>query len=188
MASKKSNGGRRSIAPSVLSALTITPAIIKAVEELIDKLPDIPSKVAVPQLCGLGFPLKLDQAITMLTNAGLIAMPSELDIKEADPQYRNCVDSEVVGSNTKPKQKVEAGFTVIVRYVTQDVIDESQKMFEELEGQKAEIKRLKTEKRERHIEQAQKVITDATVSAKDGFGKIIPHRKHRNHDSAESNN
>jgi len=51
MSSKKTNGGnnKKSIAPTVLSALTIAPAIITAVEELIDKLPDIPSKVGVPQ-------------------------------------------------------------------------------------------------------------------------------------------
>lgn len=48
MASKKSNGGRRSIAPSVLSALTITPAIIKAVEELIGA--QIAARMALPFL------------------------------------------------------------------------------------------------------------------------------------------
>ena len=39
MASKKSNGGRKAIAPPVISALTIAPAIIKAIEELMDKFP-----------------------------------------------------------------------------------------------------------------------------------------------------
>lgn len=176
MASNKSNGGRRSIAPSVLSALTITPAIIKAVEELIDKLPDMPSKVSVPQLYGLGFPLKLDQAVTMLTNAGLIAMPSELDIKEADLKYRNCVDSEVVGSNTNPKQKVDVGFTVIVRYITREVIDESQRIFDEMKRQQLEIKRVKAEKRSQRIGHVQKIAVDISDKAKNRFVKILPHK------------
>lgn len=179
MSSKKTNGrsNKKSVAPMVLSALTAAPAIITAIDKLLDKLPNVPSKVVVPQLYDFGFPLKLDQAITMLTNAGLVAMPSEVNIQEADPEYRNCVDSEVVGSNMKPRQKVDAGSIVIVRYITQEVIDESQRLFEELEKQKAETKRTKIEKRERQVEQAQKAIADTATSAKDKIGKIFPNRK-----------
>ena len=75
---------------------------------------------------------------------------------------------------------------MIVKYITQEVITASQKMFEEQERQKAEAKRLKTEKREQQIEQAQKVIIGAAVSAKDGLGKIIPHRKCKNRQDTES--
>lgn len=178
MSSKKTNGrnSKESIAPTVLSALTMAPAIITAIEKLIDKLPDIPSKVVVPQLYDLGFPLRLDQAVTMLTNAGLTAMPSELDIKEADPQYRNCVNSEVVGSNMRPKQKVNVGSTVIVRYVTQEVINESKRLFEESEKQKAETNRIKNEEREQLRVRAQKTVTDAATKIKK-FPRKILHRK-----------
>ena len=186
MASKKSNGGRKSIAPSVISALPIAPAIIKAIEEVMDKFPDMPTKVAVPQLYDSNLRLKLDDAIMALTSAGLKPIPSELTLEEADPKYKNCFDSQVIWSSLKHQQKTQVGTTVIVKYITQEVITASQKMFEEQERQKAEAKRLKTEKREQQIEQAQKVIIGAAVSAKDGLGKIIPHRKCKNRQDTES--
>ena len=179
MSPKKTSSGnhKKSIAPTVLSALTIAPAIITAVEELIDKLPDIPSKVGVPQLYGLGFPLKLDQAITRLTKVGLTVMPSELSIGEADPKYRNCVDSEVVDSDPKSKRKVAVGYPVIIRYVTQEVIDESKRLFEELERQKAEANRIKNEKREHQKAQAQRTIADAAIQVKGLPEKILHYNK-----------
>ena len=76
---------------------------------------------------------------------------------------------------------------MIVKYVTQEVIAASQKMFEEQERQKAEDKRLKTEKRAQQIEQAQKIFSDAASSAKDGVRKILPHRKGKDYQDTESN-
>ena len=187
MASKKSNGGRKAIAPSVISALTIAPAIIKAIEELMDKFPDMPTKVAVPQLYDSNLRLKLDDAVMALTSAGLKPIPSELKLEDADPKYKNCFDSQVIWSSLKHKQKTQVGTTVIVKYVTQEVIAASQKMFEEQERQKAEDKRLKTEKRAQQIEQAQKIFSDAASSAKDGVRKILPHRKGKDYQDTESN-
>lgn len=179
MSPKKTSSGnhKKSIAPTVLSALTIAPAIITAVEELMDKLPDIPGKVAVPQLYGLGFPLKLDQAITRLTKVGLTVMPSELGIREANPKYRNCVDSEVVDSDPKSKRKVAVGYPVIIRYITQEVIDESQRLFEELERQETEANRIKNEKREPQKAQTQRTVADAVSQVKGLPEKILHHNK-----------
>ena len=189
MSSKKTNerNNKKSIAPTVLSALTIAPAIITAIEELMDKFPDVPGKVVIPQLSYDSGPrLKLDEAVMALTNSGLKAIPSELALKEADPKYKDCFDSQVVGSSLKGKQKAQAGMSVIVKYITQEVIDESQRLFEKAEEQKAIEKRVKAEKRELQVEQAQKIIVDVAVSAKDRFGKILPHRKHEITDSNNS--
>lgn len=189
MSSKKTNGrsGKKSIAPTVLSVLTIVPTIITVIEELMDKFPGVSDKVVIPQLSYDSDPrLKLDEAVMALTNSGLKAIPSELTLKEADPKYKDCFDSQVVGSSLNGKQKAQAGMSVIVKYITQEVIDESQRLFEKAEEQKAVEKRAKAEKRGQQIEQAQKIIVDVAASAKDGFGKIIPNQKHKDHRDAES--
>lgn len=65
------------------------------------------------------------------------------------------------------------------------MIDESQKIFEEQERQKAVEKQLKSEKRAQQIEQAQKIVSDAASSAKDGVRKILLHRKDKDYQDAE---
>lgn len=179
MSSKKTNGrnNKKSIAPTVLSALTIAPAIITAVEELIDKLPDIPSKVGVPQLYDPDFKVERDDAVTALTGAGLSVVSSKLDLKEANPKYRDYFDFQVVGPILKRGQKVQAGSIVFIKYITQEVIDESQRLFEELEKQEAEKKRIKNEKRDQQKEQRQRAVADATDKVKRLPGKILHHKE-----------
>ncbi len=189
MASKKSNGGRKAVglAATVVTVVpVVAPLVEKAIDDITTQLSHKSKLVTIPPLYDKGFPIKLDAAVESLKIAGLKPIPSKLDIKEADAKYRDCFVLQVVSSNPEHKQKTPAGSGVIIKYITQEVIDESQKIFEELERQKAEDKRLKAEKREQQIEQVQKIVSDAASSAKDGVSKIFPHRKHKDYRDTES--
>lgn len=189
MSSKKSNGGRKAVGIAA-TVITIVPVVAPLVEKVVDEITTWLSNkselVTIPTLYDKGFPIKLEEAIEALRVAGLKPIPSELNVKEADAKYKDCFVLQVVSSNPEHKQKAPAGSGVIVKYITQEVIDESQKVFEEQERQKAEDKRLKTEKRAQQIEQAQKIVSDAASSAKDGVRKILPHRKDKDYQDAES--
>lgn len=191
MASKKSNSGRKAVGLAA-TVVTVVPVVAPLVEKLVDELTVrlFPKSelVMIPPLYDKGFPIKLDEAVESLKIAGLKPIISKLDIKEADAKYRDCFVLQVVSSNPEHKQKAPVGSGVIIKYITKEIIDESQRIFEELERQKAEDKQLKTEKREQQIEQAQKIVSDAASSAKNGVRRILPHRKYRNHDSTESDN
>lgn len=165
MSSNKTNGrsNNKSIAPVVLPALTLVPAIIPTIEKLLDKLPDVPVKVEVPQLSYDSDPrLKINEALEALTNSEIKAIPSKLTLKEADPKYKDCFDSQVVGSSLNGKKVAQVGMSVIVKYITQEVIDESQRLFEESEKQKAVEKRVNLKKRKPHVKRAQKISTSET--------------------------
>ncbi len=180
MSSKRSSGRNAvGLAAAVVTVVpVVTPLVEKVVEELAGQLLPKSELVAIPPLYDKGFPIKLEEAVEALNIAGLKPIPSELTIKEADAKYKDCFAFQVVSSNPKHKQKVPAGTGVIVKYITLEVIDESQRLFDEAEKHKADEKCAKAEKREQQIEQAQKIIVNAAVSAKDGIEKILPHRKH----------
>ena len=64
-------------------------------------------------------------------------------IKEADPKYRDYEDTQVIDSNPKQGAKVKIGTTVCLRYITAEVIEESQKIFDDSVRIKREAKEQK---------------------------------------------
>ena len=52
-------------------------------------------------------------------------------MSEADPKYRHCEDTQVIDSNPKKGVRVKVGTTVCLRYITAEVIEESQKIFDD---------------------------------------------------------
>lgn len=72
----------------------------------------------------------------MLEDCGLKSSTSKLTIKEANPRYKDCFDSQVIGSNPKQGTVVKIGSTVCLRYIPDEVIIESQKIFDELQRNK----------------------------------------------------
>ena len=79
----------------------------------------------------------------------------------------------MVGSDRKPNSKLKPGDTVIVQYVTQEVIDESRQIFEEAEKQKAALKQERAVKRAEQMERAKAVAGDTAAKARAGVEKMI---------------
>ena len=83
----------------------------------------------------------------MLSDRGLITRPIKLPLQEANVKYRKCFNFQVVDSDPRPKQKIKVGNTVTVWYIPQEVIDESQRIFDEKQRQKSKVKQTKAQRR-----------------------------------------
>lgn len=106
----------------------VTPLVEKAIDNAQNKPTEkIDTKVIIPELYRKGFPIDLEQAEELLTERGLKVSKSKLRMKEADPKYRDYEDMQVIDSNPKQGTKVKIGTTVCLRYITAEVIEESQK-------------------------------------------------------------
>ena len=157
----------------------IVGAVTPLAVELIDRIPKkeelAPSEelIFMPELCSKKFPLKLDEAKELLDSRGLKALPIEVRFRDACVKYKDCFDLQVVGSDQKPNSKVKPGDTVIVQYVTQKVIDESRRIFEEAEQEKAALKQERAVKRAEQIERAKIVAGGTAAKARAGVEKMI---------------
>lgn len=173
---KKPNGnigGTLGLVAGIVGA--VTPLAV----ELIDRIPKKeelnPSEelIFMPELCSKKFPLKLDEAKELLESRGLKALPIEVRLRDACVKYKDCFELQVVGSDRKPNSKLKPGDTVIVQYVTQEVIDESRRIFEEAEKQKAALKQERAVKRAEQMERAKAVAGDTAAKARAGVEKMI---------------
>lgn len=173
---KKPNGnigGTLGLVAGIVGA--VTPLAV----ELIDRIPKKeelgPSEelIFMPELCSKKFPLKLDEAKELLESRGLKALSIEVRLRDACVKYKDCFELQVVGSDRKPNSKLKPGDTVIVQYVTQEVINESRRIFEEAEQQKAALKQERAVKRAEQMERAKVVAGDTAAKAKAGVEKMI---------------
>lgn len=172
---KKPNGniGDTGIVAGIVGA--VTPLAV----ELIDRIPKKeelgPSEelIFMPELCSKKFPLKLDEAKELLESRGLKALSIEVRLRDACVKYKDCFELQVVGSDRKPNSKLKPGDTVIVQYVTQEVINESRRIFEEAEQQKAALKQERAVKRAEQMERAKAVAGDTAAKARAGVEKMI---------------
>ena len=145
-------------------------AIAKKVEER-------DAMVEVPVIYSSDYRLKLADATRWLEEDGFKV---EAIIAQPDIEYKDCADLEVVASNYKLKQRVEPGTRIILRYVTSEVIEASQALFDEAERQKADTEQKKAEKQakraEKRADQAKRIkqnINKATDSVQSGFSKAV---------------
>lgn len=174
----KKNGNLTNTA-SVISALAglataATPLVTKAIENTRDKSSEkIEEKVKVPELYHKGFPIDLDQAIKILEDCGLKASKSKLTLKEAKPQYKDCFGSQVIDSNPKQGSTVKVGSTVCLRYIPDEVVIESQKIFDEIERSKIEAKEKKAADKLERKERNRENVAGAVDKARQGVGKIF---------------
>lgn len=173
---KKPNGnigGTLGLVAGIVGA--VTPLAV----ELIDRIPKKeelgPSEelIFMPELCSKKFPLKLDEAKELLESRGLKALSIEVRLRDACVKYKDCFELQVVGSDRKPNSKLKPGDTVIVQYVTQEVINESRRIFEEVEQQKAALKQERAVKRAEQMERAKAVAGDTAAKARAGVEKMI---------------
>lgn len=173
---KKPNGnigGTLGLVAGIVGA--VTPLAV----ELIDRIPKKeelgPSEelIFMPELCSKKFPLKLDEAKELLESRGLKALSIEVRLRDACVKYKDCFELQVVGSDRKPNSKLKPGDTVIVQYVTQEVINESRRIFEEAEQQKAALKQERAVKRAEQMERAKTVAGDTAAKARASVEKMI---------------
>lgn len=173
---KKPNGnigGTLGLVAGIVGA--VTPLAV----ELIDRIPKKeelgPSEelIFMPELCSKKFPLKLDEAKELLESRGLKELSIEVRLRDACVKYKDCFELQVVGSDRKPNSKLKPGDTVIVQYVTQEVINESRRIFEEAEQQKAALKQERAVKRAEQMERAKAVAGDTAAKARAGVEKMI---------------
>lgn len=128
-------------------ATAATPLVANAINNAKSKSSDkAEEKIKIPELYHKGFPIDLEQAVRILEDCGLKSSTSKLTIKEANPRYRDCFDSQVIGSNPKQGTIVKIGSTVCLRYIPEEVIAESQRLFDEMQRSKAEAKERTKEK------------------------------------------
>jgi len=150
-----------------------TPLVEKAIDNAQNNLEKMDSKVVIPELYRKGFPIDLAQAEELLIERGLKVSKSKLRMKEADPKYRDYEDTQVIDSNPKQGTKVKTGTTVCLRYITADVIEESQKIFDEGIRIKQEAKEQKAAERQEKKERLKESVSETMDSAKSGLGKIF---------------
>lgn len=173
---KKPNGN---IGGTLGLVARIVGAVTPLAVELIDRIPKKeelgPSEelIFMPELCSKKFPLKLDEAKELLESRGLKALSIEVRLRDACVKYKDCFELQVVGSDRKPNSKLKPGDTVIVQYVTQEVINESRRIFEEAEQQKAALKQERAVKRAEQMERAKTVAGDTAAKARASVEKMI---------------
>lgn len=173
---KKPNGnigGTLGLVAGIVGA--VTPLAV----ELIDRIPKKgelgPSEelIFMPELCSKKFPLKLDEAKELLDSRGLKVLPIEVRFRDACAKYKDCFEYQVVGSDQKPNAKIKLGSTIIVQYVTREVIDESRRIFEDAEQQKAALKQERAVKRAEQMDRAKGAVVDTAGKMRDGLGKMV---------------
>ncbi len=159
------------------------PEIVEYLSKLLPK-PGANSKpsedsnyIGMPNVLDKNFTLTLSKVTELLENYGLKVLSVEVPLNKAGAKYKDCSEFQVVACDKKAKTKLKSGDTVIVQYVTQEVIDESQRIFEDTEQQKAILKRERADKRAEQITQAKVAVADATVRVRERFEKIVRHDK-----------
>ena len=120
----KNNKGSTDVI-GVISALAglataATPLVANAINNAKNKSSEkTEEKIKIPELYHKGFPIDLEQAVRMLEDCGLKSSTSKLTIKEANPRYKDCFDSQVIGSNPKQGTVVKIGLLLKVKkYLT----------------------------------------------------------------------
>ncbi|MCL2547252.1 MAG: hypothetical protein FWE06_08720 [Oscillospiraceae bacterium] len=130
------------------------------------KVEERSTRIEVAEVYSSDYRLKLQDAKRWLEEDGLRVEPV---VPQPDIAYKDCSEYEVVATNFKLKQKVAPGTRVILRYVTAEVIEASQKLFDEMENQKAGKSTEMTEERTGRIKQN---LNEKVESVKKVFTKI----------------
>lgn len=170
----KNNAGN--IATGIAMAASVLPLIkpaIDAVRDYTDKTIEERKKlVTVPELYSKEYPLSVDQAVEILESCGLKATLVKSSLIDADARYKDCFDTQVIKSQPKAKQKVERGASILVKYITQEVINKSIELNATAEKRKAEISYEKSIKQAERKEKTKRVVSNVLNTARQGVSKI----------------
>lgn len=164
----------KGVAAIVTGIATLVGAVAKVVHDVATS-PKNDNTVEVPQIYSKVNPVNLDQALEALKLAGF--KPTVVPIVKPDSKYRNCIDMEVVSSNPTAGSKAAPGTSIIVNYVTAEIIEKSGLIFAEEQAKKEEHRRERAKKRAETLEKAKSTIGEATEKAKSGLAKVLPKGK-----------
>lgn len=173
---KKNNGvGVKIIEVAIPAAIGV---VAKMADKAIDKPDAKENKIKIPDLYRKGFALELEQATQILNDFGLKAAPSRIGLKEANKKYKDYIHNQVIDSNPKQGASVNPGSIVYLKYITQDVIDASQKIFDDSIQAKQEAKEKKAADKLERNEKMKENISETVSTAKSNIGKIF-RREHK---------
>lgn len=171
----------------------VTPIVVKLIDRIPpkDKIEPSEELISMPDLCSKKFPLNTDEAKELMENLGLKILLTKVQLRDANVKYKDCFEFQVVDADKKPNTKLKVGDTVIVQYITQEVIDESRLIFEKTEREKADAKLAKIERRTAQMEKlkngtadtmhkATEAIGEGAVAMKDGVRKLITRDREKN--------
>jgi hypothetical protein len=135
-----------------------TDILLSRIERARDVVGD-DTHVLVPDLIDKQYPMQIQTAKTTVENKGLMFVSEAVQLTNADPKYRTCFDGQVVYSNPKSGSKILKGGQVRVLYVTADVIEESQRLYDESKQRSAE-------QRAAILETGKTIVTEAGKTGK----------------------
>lgn len=146
---------------SVLSASVVsTKKIIKEKERKID--------VSALLSEHTGYIMTIEEANDFLEKAGIKHINVSLKPAEAKPEFRTYIDRQVTG--VYPSCKIAPEDVLTVYYITEEVIERSQQMFDELEQkQNEDLSNSQTIKKQRSIKKNAATAIDRT---KNGIKKV----------------
>ena len=150
--------------------------------------------VEVPELYDEDYRVKLDEAKRWLEEDGLRV---ESVVVQPRAEYRDYTDMEVISTNYSMKDKVKPGTRIIVKYITTEVIEESQRLYDESEQikleeeqQLADKKAAKVEKRQQNRENTvsalKKSASNAVIGTKNAFKKPTSKKDESTEDLGEN--
>lgn len=155
------NGNLKGIGGILLTSVAV-PIADKIIEKIADKIIEerpIEETVTVPMLY-TRIHLTLEQAVKSVEAVGLKAIPVEVHIQQKNIKYKDCFENQVVDSEPKQNKRVKPGTGIRLIFVTKEVIEESQKIFDAAEGRKAERKEERATARARQKEIVKQKVTD----------------------------
>ncbi len=88
-------------------------------------------KVRVPMIYADGYAITKMHAETMLKSAGLTSVLIPAQLKDANPKYKDYCEFQVIDSKPKANTKVDLETQILVKYITQEVINASKQLDEE---------------------------------------------------------
>lgn len=165
MAEKKAPNNVGNAAAGIAAAAALLqyaePVVKFAVKRIDGAIEEQKMLVTVPNLCHKEDRFTAEKAIADLESRGFKTTLVEINVADARVRYKDCIDSQVVSTVPRGNKKVKPGETVIVKYVTKAVIDESLRIYEQSEQRKAEQK-----------EKARQTMSHALAAVKQETSKV----------------
>lgn len=169
-----------------VSAITAVVGLVStAITFIVETVDKREKKLDISACSATEHPMAIEEVKEYLEKAEVKAVYIPMKVSEAAPKYRDCFEFQVV--DVTPSRKIARGDILQVYYVTREVIDRSQQLFEESEQQRITTE---SEKRKKHSEQKEKtrrVVSDVANTVKRGVGKIPSVLHKKNNDKEEHN-
>lgn len=123
-------------------------------------------KITIPDMCQPDFPLDVETVVSLLEDKKFITATVPLRLKDASSKYKDCINNQVVETSPKQGKRVELESIIKVRYITQDVIDASIKIFEDEEKAKSEHKEKKEIEKQEHKDRRKEKVSEIVDKTK----------------------